>query len=217
MYTLRVFTNSLGDFGNPVGVIVDTEQKISHEKRQKTAKDSGFSEVVFIDDIRSATVSIYTPLHQIAFAGHALVGASYFLRHQYKQHFPEIISMGNVIKTFENEGQVWVTGPINILPKWNFEQLPTPADIDALTKESMSEKLHTLFWSWIDISSGQIRARTFASDWGIPEDEANGSGTMILSAFLYRKITVFHGLGSIIHTQPADKNMAIVGGSVVLT
>ena len=83
MYTLRVFTDKLGYFGNPVGIIVDTDHKTSQEKRQKIALDSGFSEVVFIDDIRSALVSIYTPLHQIPFAGHALVGVSYFLRHQY--------------------------------------------------------------------------------------------------------------------------------------
>ena len=73
---------------------------------------------------------------------------------------------------------------------------------------------HTVVWSWMDISRGLVRARTFAPDWGIPEDQANGSGSMLLASKLDRKLEIHHGDGSIIFAKPIDKVSAEVGGLV---
>ena len=51
MEILRVFTNKNGDFGNPVGIIIDTDKKISTNERQQIAVKSGFSELVFVNDL----------------------------------------------------------------------------------------------------------------------------------------------------------------------
>lgn len=51
-------------------------------------------------------------------------------------------------------------------------------------------------------------------DWGIPEDEANGSGSMKLAHMLNRELTVHHGKGSIVYAKPFDQYVAIVGGRV---
>ena len=71
---------------------------------------------------------------------------------------------------------------------------------------------HTVVWAWQDQKSGIIRARTFAADWGIPEDQANGSGAMILAANFQRNLTIIHGEGSFIYAKPVDNNFAMVGG-----
>jgi predicted PhzF superfamily epimerase YddE/YHI9 len=81
----------------------------------------------------------------------------------------------------------------------------------------MAAKPHTVAWAWIDEAKGLVRARTFAQDWGIPEDEANGSGSMQLAVNLRRKLTLRHGKGSIIHAQPSrEVGHAEVGGLVIV-
>lgn len=74
-----------------------------------------------------------------------------------------------------------------------------------------ASKEHTIVWSWIDKEKGIVRARTFASDWNIPEDEANGSGAMKLANSLNRNLIIHHGKGSVIHSTPNS-----VGGLVKL-
>lgn len=94
MKILNVFTNEKGEFGNPVGIIVDTVSKLSKENRQQTAIDSGFSEIVFINNLETKNVSIFSPTSEIPFAGHAVVGTSYFFNNVLNILTTEIVSMG---------------------------------------------------------------------------------------------------------------------------
>src|SRR3989339_305153 len=107
MKVLNVFTNENGEFGNPVGIIVDTENKINKENRQQMAIDSGFSEIVFINNLETKDVSILSPTRQIPFAGHALVGVSYFLNNVLNIPTTEIVSMGKVIKSWQENNLIF--------------------------------------------------------------------------------------------------------------
>ena len=100
------------------------------------------------------------------------------------------------------------------MPNWNFEQLNNAELVEKLAVNETINKEHTFVWAWIDETKGLIRARTFANDWGIPEDEANGSGSMKLADTLKREITIIHGHGSVIHARPSKDNNAEVGGLV---
>lgn len=215
MQTLKVFTNDEGEFGNPVGVVVDIEQKINSSDRQMIATDSGYSEIVFVDNVKDGHVSIYTPVHQIPFAGHALVGIAYFLKQKYDFKLTRLISMNSEISIWTTEKTAWVSGSLSILPKWNFEQLDSYDDVERTTLDQTTNKAHTFLWAWLDESKGLIRARTFANDWGIPEDEANGSGSMRLASNLNKEITIIHGKGSVIHARPSINGTAEVGGLVM--
>jgi predicted PhzF superfamily epimerase YddE/YHI9 len=172
MITLRVFCDANGEYGNPVGIVEDEGQKINEVERQKIALNSGYSEIVFIDDIKEGKVSIFTPVHQIPFAGHALVGTAHFLIKEYGFNLSRLISMGNEIPIRTDDKLTWVQVDLEILPKWNFEQLSTPSMVEEIKVEQAISKLHSFVWSWIDEEKGLVRARTFATDWGIPEDEA---------------------------------------------
>lgn len=216
MEILKVFVNEKGKCGNPVGVIVDTESKINIDERQKMATDSGYSEIVFINNIENREISIYTPQHEISFAGHAIVGTAFFLNKKYGQNVTGLKTIGGIVETWNDNGLTWVRGSLSILPNWNYEQLDSVELVEKLNVNETSNKEHTFVWAWIDESKGLIRARTFASDWGIPEDEANGSGSMRLANSLKREITIIHGQGSIIHARPSKDNCAEVGGLVKL-
>lgn len=202
MKILKVFTNEKGEFGNPVGIIVDTENKIDNKNRQQMAIDSGFSEIVFINNIETKDVSIFSPTRQIPFAGHALVGTSYYFNNVLNTPTVEIISMGKVIKSWQENNLTFVEADLSILPNWNFKEYKTPEEIEQITIQDASILEHTLVWSWVDKENGIVWARTFASDWDIPEDEANGSGSMKLASLVGGKLTVRHGKGSVIHATP---------------
>lgn len=215
MKVLKVFVNEKGEFGNPVGIVVDTEQKLNKDERLKMTIDSGFSEVVFVNSIQNKEISIYCPQNEIAFAGHAVVGTAYFLSQEYNQPVTQLKSSGGVIETWREGELIWARGSLVILPNWNFEQLDNVESVEKLIVGETINKEHTFVWAWIDEAKGLIRARTFANDWGIPEDEANGSGSMRLAATLKREIMVIHGKGSVIHARQSRDNNAEVGGLVI--
>lgn len=212
MQILNVFTNENGEFGNPVGIIVDTENKIDNKNRQQMAIDSGFSEIVFLNNLETKDVSIFSPTRQIPFAGHALVGTSYFFNTVLNLPTTEIVSMNKKIKSWQENNLTFVEADLSILPNWNFKEYKTPEEIEQITIQEASILEHCLVWSWIDNEKGIIRARTFASDWNIPEDEANGSGAMKLASILNRNLIIHHGKGSVIYATPNT-----VGGLVKLT
>ena len=87
-------------------------------------------------------------------------------------------------------------------------------EVEQLSPTETRKMKHTVVWAWIDEKRGIIRARTFAPDWGIPEDEANGSGAMKLAAKLDREIAVLHGKGSVIYVNPSKKDCVSLGGKV---
>lgn len=212
MKILNVFTNQNGEFGNPVGIIVDTENIIDNKNRQQMATDSGFSEIVFINNLETKDVSIFSPTSEIPFAGHALVGTSYFFNTVLNLPTTEIVSMDKKIKSWQENNLTFVEADLSILPNWNLEELKTPNDVEQMEVVVSASKEHTLVWSWVDKEKGMVRARTFASDWNIPEDEANGSGAMKLASLLNRNLIIHHGKGSVIHSTPTS-----VGGLVKLT
>lgn len=213
---LRVFTNEKGEFGNPLGIVVDEKGLFGKKRRQQIATESGFSEVVFINDIQNKNISIYSPQREIPFAGHAVVGATYFLTKEYKMPVTQLIGIKGIIETWQENELIWVRGDLSISPPWNYEQLNNVSLVESISNEQAALKNHTLVWAWLNESKGIIRARTFASDWGIPEDEANGSGSMKLAVNLGKELIVYHGRGSVIYTRPSKSGFADVGGLVKL-
>ena len=79
IHTLRVFVDEKGKFGNPVGVILDEGKKIATKERQQIATMLGYSESVFINDVSVGSVSVFNPRSEVPFAGHAMVGAAWFI------------------------------------------------------------------------------------------------------------------------------------------
>ena len=78
---LRVFTDSAGNFGNPLGVV--DAGTVPPPQRQRLATQLGYSETIFIDlpepGAATATAHIFTPTVELPFAGHPTVGAAWFL------------------------------------------------------------------------------------------------------------------------------------------
>lgn len=213
----RVFINKDGDYGNPVGIVLDDELKLKDEERQRIAAKLNFSETVFIDSLgKIPSVSIFNPQHKVKFAGHAVLGTAYFVRNILNNNIDSIKCGSEVVKVRRDRELLYITAPLSIMPSWNFEELGSSNEIEYLTKKETSKKKHTVVWAWINKEKGLIRARTFAPDWGISEDQANGSGSMVLATKLNREIEILHGEGSVIYAKSISLELAEVGGLVKL-
>ena len=212
---LRVFTDENGKYGNLVPIIIDEDGKLSDDERIAFTKKNGFDETLFINNLDKREVSIYNPQQEVSFAGPPLVGAAWFLRKKLDKFFNTIYCQSKeIIFTYTND-MSWIQAGIENMPQWNFKQTNSPSDIEMLSAKDGEEMKHTMVWSWVYEQKAVIRARTFAKDWGIPEAEANGSGTVLLSEILLRDLVVIHGKGSKIYTKYIDNEHVQLGGRVI--
>lgn len=215
IHTLRVFVDEKGNFGNPVGIILDEGKKIDSKERQQIATKLGYSESVFINNLSLSSVSIFNPRKEVPFAGHAMVGTAWLISKLRNHPIDSLTCPGGSIKTWRDKDKTWIRASLGVMPSWQYEQLKNATEVECLSPAITLSKEHTFVWAWVDENRGLIRARTFAPDWGIPEDEANGSGSMKLAVTLGRSIEILHGKGSIIYAKPWKPDFSDLGGRVV--
>jgi len=215
VHVLRVFTDAQGNFGNPLGVVLDTAG-LTDERRQAIATQLNFSETVFVEDVARAQIRIFTPATELPLAGHPLVGTAWLLSEVAGHPIDTLrpLKAANV-ETWREDGVTWIRARIADAPPWNLVQLETPAAVEALAVPPAPEyDLHE-FWAWLDEPSGHIRARVFAAQYDIAEDQATGSGALRLLELLNRPLLITQGLGSVIHARPAASGRGDIGGRVV--
>lgn len=211
---VRVFTNERGEFGNPLAII-EGNAAPDPEHRQAIAKALGYSETVFIDDLPMASIRIFGRTREVPFAGHAAVGAAWFIA-QITGECPSILrTTAEDANAWTDADGIWVRSSLAGTPAWWHERLPNASDVDALAGPLSPSQDMTQLWAWKDEAAGTVRVRTFATRVGIVEDEACGSGAMRMAAALGRRLTLHHGRGSVIYARPGTPGYADVGGRVV--
>lgn len=177
----------------------------------------GYSETVFLDDVETMRMRLFTPARELPFAGHALVGVSWLLaRHVGRppdRLYPALLDAP--VPTFVEAGITWVRGSVADSPPWEEVQLDSSDEVDALEcPQPGSRGQRTQAWAWLDESAGVVRARVFALAYGVAEDEACGSASLKLAARLGRPIIIRHGHGSLVWARPFGPGMGEVGGHV---
>jgi predicted PhzF superfamily epimerase YddE/YHI9 len=159
---------------------------------------------------------IHTPALEIPLAGHPLVGSAWFLW-QYTGSEVKALQpvLAGEVESWQDAGLSWVRASIADAPDWQFVQLASAAEVEALSVPPAPEyDLHE-FWAWEDEAAGRLRARVFGSRYGVPEDEATGSGALRLTGLLRRPLTIHQGKGSVVYARPAGTGRAEIGGRVV--
>lgn len=211
---VRAFVNERGEHGNPTGIVIDLEQKLTKTERQKIATKLHFTDTVFVNDLDPVNVSFFNPQQETKFAGDSLISTAYFIEHNLGGNSELIVCKGGQIKTW-SEGEItWIEASLDGTPGWQHQQLDSPEAVDRITDEEAALYEHTMVWAWIDEEKGLIRSRTFLLDWGTLEDQGNGSGSMQLAKMVGRRIEVSQGKGSVIYAEPAGDKSARVGGRV---
>jgi hypothetical protein len=100
-------------------------------------------------------------------------------------------------------------------PAFEWRQLESPADIDALEGPPRGHD-HLGAWAWIDETAGSVRARVFPVRYGVAEDEATGSAATKLCAELGRPLEIHQGRGSLIRARPLEDGFVEIGGTCAL-
>lgn len=213
-HLLRVFANATGKYGDLASIVIDEGKHIPDTKRQEITKQLGTGETVFINDIAKAEISIMHYDGEIDFAGVAALATSFYLNSLSGKPITTMHTKAGTIKTWQENDLTWVKANLSTMPPWNLKQLDSAEAIEQLSLADTNKLDHTLIWVWQDEAKALIRARTFSSDWGIPEAQGNGSGAMLLAAKLNRAIQIKHGRGSIIYAAPAEVNCVNLGGRV---
>lgn len=196
---VNVFVDEQGDHGNPLGIVWSSSSTRGGE--QQIAADLGFSETIFIDDVTAheARARIFTPARQLRFAGHPTVGLAAWLRAA-GDDIRSIALPAGTARVREDGDRVF----INALPEWvpgfDFEQLDSSAEVDAVDPDAYGIGLHYV-WAWASEAEGRVRARMFAPDLGIREDEATGAAAIGLTARLGRDLEILQGRGSQLFTH----------------
>lgn len=213
LHVVRVFVNEDGEWGNPLGVFLEGE-RIPVPERQGVAAELGFSETVFLEDRGTGQMRIYTPRVELPFAGHPTVGTAWLLAREGVPLEGLRPPAGEVGVRFE-DGRAFVSARPEWAPPFEYAQLDAPAKVKAL-KGAPGGAGNTYAWAWIDEAAGTIRARSFAPEAGIAEDEATGSAALALCAQLDRPVTIHQGHGSVLLCRPSVDGWVEVGGDASL-
>jgi predicted PhzF superfamily epimerase YddE/YHI9 len=209
---VRVFTDESGDYGNELGVIESTGSTLGRE--QEIAHTLGFSETVFVDGIDdelfTARIRIFTPAKELPFAGHPSVGTAWLIARHGIQLWALREKAGEVMVDFEGD-VTWITARADWAPEFHWIPLDSPGEVDALDPADFTEGQHFAY-AWIDEHAGELRARMFAPEMGIPEDQATGAAAARITAYLHRDLTILQGEGSVLLTNLVSPELVRVGG-----
>jgi predicted PhzF superfamily epimerase YddE/YHI9 len=213
---LRVFTDSDGNFGNPLGIVETTA--VAPEDRQAVAAQLGYSETIFIElpaaGSTTAQARIFTPAAELPFAGHPTVGASWWLK-----------SIGTPVNTLQVPAglvQIDYDGDLTAVnaraewaPEFAIHELDSLDELAAADPEDYLDDIEHYLWTWVDRAAGALRSRSFAPNLGIPEDEATGSAAVRMTDYLSRDLAITQGRGSRIETRWSPEGWVRVAGRVV--
>ncbi|UMB67841.1 PhzF family phenazine biosynthesis protein [Mycobacterium paraterrae] len=213
---LRVFTDPAGDFGNPLGVV--DAATVEPGQHQRIANELGYSETIFVDlpptGGTAAAARIYTPLTELAFAGHPTVGASWWLRSLGTPIHTLRVAAGLVQVSYDND-LVAVRARSDWSPEFTIHELGSLDELAAADPADYSDDVAHYLWAWIDEAGGALRSRMFAPNLGVAEDEATGSAAVRITDYLSRDLHITQGRGSVIQTAWSPQGWVRVGGRVV--
>jgi predicted PhzF superfamily epimerase YddE/YHI9 len=168
------------------------------------AADLGFSETVFVEVIdaeaRTATVRIFTPGTELAFAGHPTVGTAWLLASRGLAIDTLHCPAGDVV-TWAADDRRWVRARAAWIHPIQVIQLADAAAVEADTPGRLGDPGRYV-WAWEDAAAGRLRSRYFATDVGIVEDEATGAAAVVMGDRLGRDLVIRQGVGSEIRVHP---------------
>ncbi len=210
---VNVFVDADGAHGNPLGIVWASNSTKGRE--EEISADLGFSETVFIDELTDTEVRarIFTSMQELPFAGHPVVGLAGWLVASGDDIHTVTVPAG-VCRVRVDGDRVYVNAMVDWAPDFTLEELPSPEDVELVDPEAYGMGMHYV-WAWSDRDEHRIRARMFAPELGIREDEATGAGAMRLTTALGCDLKIRQGEGSELFTHMRYVGQQIeVGGRV---
>jgi len=210
-HLLNVFTAEDGSHGNPLGVFLDGAVAPPAE-RQRIAADLGYSETVFVEELETGELRIFTPATELPLAGHPLVGTAWLIARE-RGACDMLRPPAGEVPTWHGGELRWIRARAEWAPEMELRQYDSPEEVEALD-DAPDDLGFVDCWAWIDEHVGAIRSRVFAREAGVPEDEATGAAALRIAAFHGRPLEIRQGKGSLLHARPGPDGTIDVGGRV---
>lgn len=209
VFTARPF------YGNPVAVVLGAEG-LDPEAMQRIACWTNLSETTFVlkSDAADYRLRIFTPRHELPFAGHPTIGSAHAALEsgfiEKKRQIRQECGAGILDLTIEGEA-IFVRGPqariadvrgtlpyaakllrIDVGPVWIVGEVVDAAklaalapDMDALARFTLDrEATGVTLFAASGETDNAIHVRSFAPAHGVPEDPVCGSGNLSVAAYL---------------------------------
>src|SRR5262249_52979035 len=141
---------------------------------RRIAANLDAAETVFVNNAAAHQVSFVHGQGEIDFAGVPALGVAWLLGQREGAPISHLEGRGGEITVTHEDGLTWVRASLSTMPPWKHVQYPSVESVDRINLPETSDWEHTMVWAWIDQGQGLVRARTFASDWDIPEAMGNG-------------------------------------------
>ncbi|HEX5253848.1 MAG TPA: PhzF family phenazine biosynthesis protein [Mycobacterium sp.] len=213
---LRVFTDSDGNFGNPLGVVDAGQVELAH--RQRLATQLGYSETIFVDlpapGSTSAHATIYTPRTELPFAAHPTVGATWWLREN-GSPIKTLQVRAGIVQVGYDDDRASISARAEWAPDFALHEFTSTDEVLAADPADYPDDTAHYLWAWTDRAAGSLRARMFAANLGVVEDEATGSAAMRITDYLSQSLRITQGKGSVIDTTWSAEGWVGVAGRVV--
>jgi len=100
-------------------------------------------------------------------------------------------------------------------PEFAIHDLDSLDELAAANPADFPDDVPHYLWAWADEPAGSVRARLFAANLGVAEDEATGSAAVRVTDYLSRDLTITQGKGSVIQTTWSPEGWVRVAGRVV--
>lgn len=158
--------------------------------------------------------TIHTPRTEIPFAGHPTVGASWWLRERGTPINTLQVPAGIVQVSYHGDLTA-ISARSEWAPEFAIHDLDSLDALAAADPADFPDDIAHYLWTWTDRSAGSLRARMFAANLGVTEDEATGAAAIRITDYLSRDLTITQGKGSLIHTTWSPEGWVRVAGRVV--
>jgi trans-2,3-dihydro-3-hydroxyanthranilate isomerase len=138
-YIVDVFASNKYE-GNQLAIFIDLDNRVSDAEMQQMAREINFAETTFIKANKNNerfVVRIFTPEHEIPFAGHPSIGTSYVI---VKFMLPQVPSQ-LVLELAHSDIQITVIDPANIDQSLLFMQQAQPEFREYFTHQEVSTEL----------------------------------------------------------------------------
>ncbi len=139
-YIVDVFAESKYG-GNQLAVFVDVKNQLSDAEMQQMAREINFAETTFIQSIKDdnrCKVRIFTPEHEVPFAGHPSIGTSYVLA----KFLFKTVKSNLILELAIGDIPITILDPHHLDKSVFFMQQTQPEFREFFTIEEISEELH---------------------------------------------------------------------------
>ncbi len=138
-YIVDVFASNKYE-GNQLAVFVDLENQVSDEAMQTMAREINFAETTFIKTNKNNErfgVRIFSPEHELPFAGHPSIGTSYVIAKFLLSQVPNNL----VLELAHSDIEITVLDPTNIDQSLLFMQQAQPEFREYFTHQEVATEL----------------------------------------------------------------------------